>query len=278
MRFSLIHRGNVLPLSRGATLVGRSVACKVVLDDSDVSRRHARLMVSDDGAEIEDLESANGVFVNGERIDKCRILSNGDQIAIGREELRLIVDSPQQYAAGTAPQSGRAAGAPSAALDSLWDDDDDAAMDYGQATSVNKRVHLLTEAMQQLLASGEIDATDPMLIEQMTELLERAEAGATLEERHADTAALVALRLARRSREARWIEYVIGLHGAIGVALPSVTLDELESLAGKVEPIAEKVVVRYLERLQARPRQLSPSERDGLRRFQTIALRLRSAK
>jgi pSer/pThr/pTyr-binding forkhead associated (FHA) protein len=276
VRYSFIHRGNVLPLSVGATLIGRSVACKVVLDDSDVSRRHARLTIDQDGPEIEDLGSANGVFVNGERISEPRRLSNGDQIGVGREELRLIVDSPQSHEAG-APLGGGPKKS-SAVLDSLWDDDDDVAMEYGQATSVNQRVHMLTEAMQQLLASGEIDASDPMLLEQMTELLERAEAGATLEERHADTAALVALRLARKSKEARWVEYVIGLHGAIGVALPSITLDELEALVGKVEPIAERVVQKYLKRLQARPRQLGPTERSGLARFELLAKRLTAKK
>jgi len=278
VRYSFIHRGNVLPLSLGATLIGRSVACKVVLDDSDVSRRHARLTISDQGPEIEDLDSANGVFVNGERITEPRRLTNGDQIGVGREELRLIVDSPQLHAAEVGGSSRRAPKKASAALDSLWDDDDDVAMEYGQATSVNQRVHMLTEAMQQLLASGEIDASDPMLLEQMTELLERAEAGATLEERHADTAALVALRLARKSKESRWVEYVIGLHGAIALALPSVTLDELEALAGNVDPIAERVVQKYLQRMQARPRQLGPTERSGLARFELLAKRLTAKK
>ncbi|MBW2527110.1 MAG: FHA domain-containing protein [Deltaproteobacteria bacterium] len=272
MRYSFIHRGNVLPLSAGATLIGRSVACKVVIDDSDVSRRHARLTISAEGAVIEDLESANGVYVNGERISEPRRLANGDQVSIGHEELRLIVDSPQSH---EAPSSGARRGMRrGSALDSLWDDDDDVAVEYGQATSVNQRVHMLTEAMQQLLASGEVDGSDPMLIEQMTELLERAEAGATLEERHADTAALVALRLARKSKEARWVEYVIGLHGAIGMTLPSVTLDEIQALAGKVEPVDLRVVDKYLKRLKARPRQLSPTERASLERFELLAGKL----
>lgn len=273
MRYSFIHRGNVLPLSPGATLIGRSVACKVVLDDSDVSRRHARLTIGDAGAEIEDLESANGVFVNGERVSDRQRLSNGDVIGVGNEELRLIVDSPQ--AQGEGPGSSTRPGQKRAsALDSLWDDDDDVAADYGQATSVNQRVHMLTEAMQQLLASGDVDASDPMLLEQMRELLERAEAGATLEERHADTAALVALRLARKTKDASWVEYVIGLHGAIGLALPSVTLDELDALVGKIGAVKERVVQRYLQRMQARPRKLSPSERAVLQRFEQVARRL----
>ncbi len=79
----------VLLPPRGGTL-GRSRECDVVLEDSGVSRRHAELRPLEGGAwEIEDLDSTNGVRVNGRAIDGRRELSAGDSIGVGSTELRF---------------------------------------------------------------------------------------------------------------------------------------------------------------------------------------------
>jgi hypothetical protein len=51
--------------------------------DSEISRRHARVYRSDGGFLVEDQESANGTFVNGERIEGPRPLRSGDELRIG---------------------------------------------------------------------------------------------------------------------------------------------------------------------------------------------------
>jgi DNA-binding winged helix-turn-helix (wHTH) protein len=79
----LILEGRVLELSPGENLVGRSVDCAVRLDSTDVSRRHARIVVKDDEATIEDLGSTNGTFVNGTRISAPAKLSDGAAVSFG---------------------------------------------------------------------------------------------------------------------------------------------------------------------------------------------------
>jgi pSer/pThr/pTyr-binding forkhead associated (FHA) protein len=65
-----------------ATL-GRSRECDCVLNDPNVSRRHAELRRGPTGDwEIADLGSTNGVKVNGRRVSSTR-LSPGDQVTIG---------------------------------------------------------------------------------------------------------------------------------------------------------------------------------------------------
>jgi pSer/pThr/pTyr-binding forkhead associated (FHA) protein len=49
-------------------LVGRSADCDLVLEDTLVSRRHARLFKKEGKVWIEDLNSSNGVFLNGKKI------------------------------------------------------------------------------------------------------------------------------------------------------------------------------------------------------------------
>ena len=63
--------------------LGRSRECDCVIDDHNVSRRHAELRRSSSGDwQIVDLGSTNGVKVNGRRIDTSR-LSPGDEVSLG---------------------------------------------------------------------------------------------------------------------------------------------------------------------------------------------------
>jgi pSer/pThr/pTyr-binding forkhead associated (FHA) protein/ABC-type transport system involved in cytochrome c biogenesis ATPase subunit len=68
-------------------VIGRdSDQADVVLSASRVSRRHCRVRLTTDGCRIEDLDSTNGVYVNGERIEDPVDLEPGDVIGLGRAE------------------------------------------------------------------------------------------------------------------------------------------------------------------------------------------------
>jgi len=67
----------------GTLDIGRTTGT-LLLAETDVSRRHARIRRGFDGFVIEDLDSANGTFVNGERVDGVTQLRPGDRIQIGR--------------------------------------------------------------------------------------------------------------------------------------------------------------------------------------------------
>ncbi|PZU44350.1 MAG: cell division protein FtsK [Microbacterium sp.] len=57
--------GTTVPLTRAVVVIGRDPACDIVLDDPLVSKRHARLEVGQGRAELIDLNSANGILVDG---------------------------------------------------------------------------------------------------------------------------------------------------------------------------------------------------------------------
>jgi hypothetical protein len=82
-------RRNVLSGSR--VVVGRSREADIVLQDPNVSRRHAELRRGDGGWQIVDLGSTNGIKVNGRRVDNQQ-LSAGDQITIGVTDLTFELD------------------------------------------------------------------------------------------------------------------------------------------------------------------------------------------
>ena len=75
-------------LGDGATL-GRAPGCDLVLDDSTVSKHHARIRC-DAGPQIEDLHSTNGTYVNGRPVEGPSALRRGDRIALGAAKIVFL--------------------------------------------------------------------------------------------------------------------------------------------------------------------------------------------
>lgn len=69
-------------LSADALIIGRGSAADLRIDSDDVSRTHAQLLRIDDEYTIEDLDSRNGVFLNGLQVHAA-VLRDGDQLQLG---------------------------------------------------------------------------------------------------------------------------------------------------------------------------------------------------
>jgi FHA domain len=80
--------GTALSLDAITTL-GRDVNNSVVIDDPFASAEHAILTFRGRGWYVEDLESTNGTYVNGTRIEAVAPLTFGDEVQIGQVRLRL---------------------------------------------------------------------------------------------------------------------------------------------------------------------------------------------
>ncbi len=65
------------------TLIGRSRDCDIIIKDANVSRLHAKIIVTNDSVYILDQGSPNGVFVEGERVSKKTEVVSGVEITIG---------------------------------------------------------------------------------------------------------------------------------------------------------------------------------------------------
>jgi serine/threonine protein kinase len=80
--------GEQLRISGKVTIVGRSSECGIVLRAADVSKKHCRILIGRSHAAIEDLESANGTYVNGKAIQRSRI-KDGDRLRIAEHEFEI---------------------------------------------------------------------------------------------------------------------------------------------------------------------------------------------
>jgi FHA domain len=72
--------------------IGRGGQNEIVLDgDEFASARHARIEPRRDGVWVQDLDSTNGTYVNGSRVEGAVKLGNGDVLRVGETDLRLEV-------------------------------------------------------------------------------------------------------------------------------------------------------------------------------------------
>jgi DNA-binding winged helix-turn-helix (wHTH) protein len=83
----LIWGTREIALGLGENLLGRDEAAIVWIDDALVSRRHARIVIDEAGAVLEDLHSRNGTYLRGKRIEGPRRLGDEDQVTIGQASM-----------------------------------------------------------------------------------------------------------------------------------------------------------------------------------------------
>jgi DNA-binding winged helix-turn-helix (wHTH) protein len=82
-RYRLYWDDREIALEEGENVIGRDRDVQLRVDEGDVSRRHARVVVSGDRATLEDLGSSNGTFCNDQRVEMPLGLSDGDRITVG---------------------------------------------------------------------------------------------------------------------------------------------------------------------------------------------------
>ncbi len=81
-------------------VIGRSEECGFMIEGEGISRRHARVVYVGDQLCVEDLESVNGVMVNGQQIHRRQILHVGDVMQICEHEFRVAGASMKNVGAG----------------------------------------------------------------------------------------------------------------------------------------------------------------------------------
>lgn len=112
--FRLVHADREIPLAKGGNVVGRDASAAIRIDDSTISRRHARLTVDARGSRIEDLGSKNGTFVDGKRVGKESV-SVADGVAIQLGSVIVCLRGPRssestKTVSGSRAKSGRRRG------------------------------------------------------------------------------------------------------------------------------------------------------------------------
>lgn len=115
-QFQLIMRSGPTPgaaftLEGDQITIGRDSVNEIVINDAEISRRHARLTFQGGKYVLEDLGSTNGTFVNGQRLAGPRVLKAGEVVSFG-EQIVMVFEATN-FDAGATVVSPRAAVVPS---------------------------------------------------------------------------------------------------------------------------------------------------------------------
>jgi predicted component of type VI protein secretion system len=87
----VLQNGERITLDTDSLKIGRQASCRVVFNDSNVSREHAQLRRSADGWKLLDLGSTNGTKINGVKITEEQLLANGDELGFGTSSAKFEI-------------------------------------------------------------------------------------------------------------------------------------------------------------------------------------------
>jgi hypothetical protein len=271
--------------------VGRSASCQLVLDDALVSRRHAQITVQADSVSVRDLGSANGVFVNGERVNGDRALRPGDRILIGKQELllratlrsSLMADSSthrftaetlhgvdgSQVRQSLAHAAARPAvgAAPAAATPATGIPLEE---DSGEATHQGDALELLGGVADKVLALGRGEEAERILTNYLHNMRDAAKGGDVPDARHAERAAHYAVKLAQATGRGHWVDYAFDLYRTLQRPLPAVTVDQLYTVLRNISGVSLPGLREYVAVLRGVQGRLGPAERFLVQRIEGL--------
>jgi hypothetical protein len=246
MKFVLRQGSREIELEPGRFLIGRADTAALVVDDPQVSRHHAAVDVTEQGAVLRDLDSRNGVRLNGTRVTGPASLALGDKIGIGSAE--LVFGQRSDAAAQTLVQI---------------------------PTQRMAAFGLLGMLADKALGLGRGEEAEKLLGPQIEELLREVEGKKRYDAAAVERACEFALRIAQVTGNATWMSAVFRFYRAMRRLPPSGIVDELIAAARKVREPNLAVLRGYLAVLKEGPDVLSASERFLLGRLEGLERSLR---
>lgn len=245
--FRLRFLDRAVTLAPGELVIGRAPTAHIRIDQSMVSRRHARVRTDADGVVIEDLGSRNGVLVNGELLRGPRRLVDGDAVRIG--EVDFTVQAARSEADGRAllpPVRIEVAGGAGTEPDV-------------QVTTAPSA--LLLEMADKSLSLGRADDAEWILVKLGNDIDTRLSAGQRLAPETLERMSTSAIALALAREKGTWIDWIFSAHHEAGRVLSPALIDTLHAAIRKLRHPASGAMSAYVEAMRESASGLGPSER-----------------
>jgi hypothetical protein len=247
-----------LDLPQGGTIIGRSLDCHLTLEDPLVSRRHARIVVDEAGARIEDMGSRNGVRVNGAVIHDPVALRNGDRVRIGTQDFVFCcVDAGGRAHSRTTGQLRLCASCrlpyPRELLacpncEATEQTDDDTLTGSGRSAAHAWNVQLMVESLERALRLSRLEDAERIVQRAIAQIEEVVVAGGVLDAGSLAALSVQAAATSLASGDPAWAHWVVDVYGRIGRVPPLAVIERL----GEVAPKHRQLVRDALEELWAR--------------------------
>lgn len=228
-------------LPRGATILGRSSDCHVTIEDPLVSRHHARIVLDSDRAVLHDLNSRNGVKINGHPVRGPIELRDGDRLRIGTQELVFcrVAAAPNASAKTTGflrhcascrmPYPQEAGACPSCgATEAL--DEETLSGEFGAAAQALWSVQLFLEVLERALSLGRFDDVNRILRRATVQVEERIVRGDAVDGAQLAKLADGAARASMALGDAMWGRWVAQVYRRVPLVMPEEVVMRLGEL------------------------------------------------
>lgn len=262
-RYRLRFLDREIDLPHGEFVIGRAPACQLCIDDPVVSRRHARIRVSLEGATLEDVGSRNGLFLNGAPVRQPTPLARGDRLRIGDIEMTIIclTDEVNDTQDALAPvvvriPIGDSSGAAGGLLESTQ--------------SSTGSSWLLLEVADKSLAMGRIDDAEWIVSKFAEDIDQRLRDGQRVPPETIDRTTVQALKLATATSNGDWLEWIFHLYRDARRVLPGEAIEELHRVVRRLRYPATPALHGYVDMLREMSPSLKPAERFLLQRMEGL--------
>ena len=241
---TLVVRGKHVSLRDGRHFIGRSSACQVVVEDKQVSRKHARVDVFGEDVTILDLGSANGVKRNGKTLPQGpQPLYDGDLIRIGREQLHFKLAPARRPGSQRSREATRAP--PTGDLEPAHDDEPSI------STRLSNGVHLVLEVGERALDAGNVDEAEEVTRNYLSGMLRSAGEHRPVEPGTYSQCTSFALRLARMTGKGKWLDYAIEMLRLRTVPCSEALAERLRAVLREVDRTDVRLLEEYAQTLRA---------------------------
>ncbi len=233
-----------LDLPVGGTIIGRSLDCHLTLEDPLVSRRHARIVVDEAGASIEDMGSRNGVRVNGAVINEPVSLRNGDRVRIGTHDFVFCCVDPgarahskttghlRLCASCRLPYPRELLACPN--CEATEQTDDDTLTGSGRATAHGWNMQLMVESLERALKLGRTPDAERIVQRAITQVEEILVAGGVIDSTALAGLATQAAATTLASGDPAWAHWAMNVYGRTRRIPPTAFVERLVEVAAQL--------------------------------------------
>lgn len=265
--WGLLCLGDELAIDREIS-IGRSSRCDVTIEDRLVSRKHARIYLENGRPVVEDLGSANGVFVNDRRIEEPTVLGDGDRVLVGTRELSVFAEvvrepslpSPAparasdrptwdrtESSAALAAASGVSAPGLSASIssDRLEFGDSRPGISESEALSTHPGLdEIVQKIVRRQLAVGDLDSAGEFVRTEVDSAIRRAAAG-VLPQRHFDAVVGAVCDMMEAQASKPWLNDLFRLHQRAGRLMSDTVIQKVARAVNAGRPYERQVFAEY---------------------------------
>jgi pSer/pThr/pTyr-binding forkhead associated (FHA) protein len=262
----VVWRDGQYELTEGSLLIGRSHECELMLNDSLVSRLHARVRVEADRVGIEDLHSTNGVYLRGDRIAHFATLREGDRALIGTHEIsffRLLDEAAPESGVGAADPVRRGEGAAAELAEAQ-------APLVPPTTTRAAALEVVGNLGRRFASEGRAEEAARILIPHLKRILRGANSGLEVPERLNEQASQFAMDVAVWTTNAAWLDYIVELHVATRSIMSHSAILAIQRAERWLGAIDRVLLQYYIESCASRAESLSDDEQFRLRLLERL--------